>query len=1341
MLLFGMDKTPSIPVSLPPLMSVSEARSKLRHSRQDQRLAGARRSRSSGAVADAASVGTARTSVAASGEDGGGGGGVVEEDEEPPLLVPAHRTSTYDGPQEQEVETAELSPRDAHAGQFRLQLWQFLLLLLSRPEDFGNTIKWTDDSGEFKVFDTEELARLWGGRKGRNTMNYDKLSRSLRYYYDKGILKKVTGQRLVYRFDAEIHRRHVQQLQQGLSGVVSLQSSRNPATAAAAAAGGTYGVNSGAAGGQRSDSPSSQHTSDAVLINAVKREQQERAEGGGGGGGGRHGHSAKRARKEKSGIEEHQASSMEASLLFGRALREGCMVMPRCRMFLIGPRRSGKTSLKRLLLGIAPDVTLEESALDGVDADADAAVFHTSSPYHMDSTCRSALPWKTEDVRHSRLREFDRRVSRWVSADLMSFSHEAVQQRMPASQQIMLHNERSQFMPMKLAGMPAGMAGMAHAYTGVATGPTVSATGTTASSYPAPVTPSRTPPGARHSASPSVATAVSTAGFTTASSSSTSQPASTLAPGPSSSRFVPTASNSGAAVVAAPGAPTMMWPSTGAAPGVINRPTTLIQPVYMPTLAPGPFFMSAATQPPPRFFVPMNAAGTPDMAHAATAAAAGYPAAAAMQPPTTTYAPATGPFPDLPEELVSRVASYLRQARGKGVEFFTDAQPAFPGLVHIWDLPGDTVHHAVLSSLMVRHAIYVLTLDLSLDLNSPMPAEDGSGAPMDGDAAEAVSGASDKSYLELIIDSLDFVRACTSHHQDSASVQRLVPAVVIVGTHLDLLGPPDSDQAKRRARERFAMVKRALQGRLSRKYITFPFFAVDCLLAGQENDHADLLRCHIEDVTQTYFPTSWPYAYLRFEQIIEAERRRGLVCLPLADVMKMAKVHCLLEQQATFTMLAHMHNLGLVIYTPRIARMDDLVVIRPQWLLGAVNRLICTPPTECATPALASSWHHLATEGVLEEELICEAWQDYGANQSLLLDMMQRMDLICPSLPHVIDRCIENSSMTAEEEEEIPQLESSVYYLPSMVQFGPSYEEFLHALSPERVSATLMIVFADNFLPGSIFPHLLQRCLLLCPMRPHIFKQCARLAVDADHDLLLLANKETLQVVVESTDYSSAASPPHSDVCAEVLRFIVTCLNEFASQYEHGIDFEVCVECTCSAPTPSKPPASCVYLDCSPDEQHYAKLPLTRIVSPSAHMPLGTSHANSSSSQAAGNGPFEWITCARGTDIAVPLNVQVWIEPGCHRSDSQSVSECLHYNIRLRLSQLLDPHLGGRAALMLGALLGFSPHEINRLEQSDSLTMSLIETWESRPSSSVSHLREKVALLRCEDAIDLLDSI
>merc|ERR1711935_491906 len=73
-----------------------------------------------------------------------------------------------------------------------VQLWQFLRQLLDNPER-RNIIHWTRQGhdGEFKLLDPEEVARLWGCEKKRPAMNYDKLSRSIRYYYEKGIMQKV----------------------------------------------------------------------------------------------------------------------------------------------------------------------------------------------------------------------------------------------------------------------------------------------------------------------------------------------------------------------------------------------------------------------------------------------------------------------------------------------------------------------------------------------------------------------------------------------------------------------------------------------------------------------------------------------------------------------------------------------------------------------------------------------------------------------------------------------------------------------------------------------------------------------------------------------------------------------------------------------------------------------------------------------------------------------------------------------------------------------------------------------------------------------------------------------
>ena len=49
--------------------------------------------------------------------------------------------------------------------------------------------------------DPDEVARRWGERKSKPNMNYDKMSRALRYYYDKNIMKKVHGKRYTYKFD------------------------------------------------------------------------------------------------------------------------------------------------------------------------------------------------------------------------------------------------------------------------------------------------------------------------------------------------------------------------------------------------------------------------------------------------------------------------------------------------------------------------------------------------------------------------------------------------------------------------------------------------------------------------------------------------------------------------------------------------------------------------------------------------------------------------------------------------------------------------------------------------------------------------------------------------------------------------------------------------------------------------------------------------------------------------------------------------------------------------------------------------------------------------------------
>ncbi|KAF0291421.1 Protein C-ets-2 [Amphibalanus amphitrite] len=104
----------------------------------------------------------------------------------PAFLPPHHRA--LDSPLQAEVKPGMMTPGypqggagPCFTGSGPIQLWQFLLELL-----------------------TGQVARRWGNRKNKPKMNYEKLSRGLRYYYDKNIIHKTAGKRYVYRFVCDL---------------------------------------------------------------------------------------------------------------------------------------------------------------------------------------------------------------------------------------------------------------------------------------------------------------------------------------------------------------------------------------------------------------------------------------------------------------------------------------------------------------------------------------------------------------------------------------------------------------------------------------------------------------------------------------------------------------------------------------------------------------------------------------------------------------------------------------------------------------------------------------------------------------------------------------------------------------------------------------------------------------------------------------------------------------------------------------------------------------------------------------------------------------------------------
>ncbi|KAB0799065.1 hypothetical protein PPYR_06945 [Photinus pyralis] len=111
-----------------------------------------------------------------------------------------NQTVHFERTNEEKRESIDNRLQTSNGRRGSLQLWQFLVALLDTPDASAGCIAWTGRGMEFKLIEPEEVARRWGAQKNRPAMNYDKLSRSLRYYYEKGIMQKVAGERYVYKF-------------------------------------------------------------------------------------------------------------------------------------------------------------------------------------------------------------------------------------------------------------------------------------------------------------------------------------------------------------------------------------------------------------------------------------------------------------------------------------------------------------------------------------------------------------------------------------------------------------------------------------------------------------------------------------------------------------------------------------------------------------------------------------------------------------------------------------------------------------------------------------------------------------------------------------------------------------------------------------------------------------------------------------------------------------------------------------------------------------------------------------------------------------------------------------
>ncbi|MCL4140869.1 UNVERIFIED_CONTAM: hypothetical protein GTU68_000491 [Idotea baltica] len=115
-----------------------------------------------------------------------------EAEDEPQIDMPKKR-----GPGRPPKPESERKRKTKRTG----RLWEFIRNLLLDPKTCPSMLKWENaQAGVFRIVQSDAIANKWGMRKNNEKMNYEKLSRAMRYYYKAKIFEPVLGKRLVYKF-------------------------------------------------------------------------------------------------------------------------------------------------------------------------------------------------------------------------------------------------------------------------------------------------------------------------------------------------------------------------------------------------------------------------------------------------------------------------------------------------------------------------------------------------------------------------------------------------------------------------------------------------------------------------------------------------------------------------------------------------------------------------------------------------------------------------------------------------------------------------------------------------------------------------------------------------------------------------------------------------------------------------------------------------------------------------------------------------------------------------------------------------------------------------------------
>ncbi|KAL3854325.1 hypothetical protein ACJMK2_013599, partial [Sinanodonta woodiana] len=488
----------------------------------------------------------------------------------------------------------------------------------------------------------------------------------------------------------------------------------------------------------------------------------------------------------------------------------------------------------------------------------------------------------------------------------------------------------------------------------------------------------------------------------------------------------------------------------------------------------------------------------------------------------------------------------------------------------MWDFAGQYVFYTTHQTFLSYRAIYLLVLDLSQQITSLIQDE----------CFIDISGSKQCQVQETIDTWMNLIHSC------SPSPQSGIPAVILVGTHLDQIpervrsgtqpmmsetvdftlpsASTHADTAKdcliyrdEVCEKYFGEIRSYLKDKPTRFHLVDEDFAIDNTVVDSK---LVALKKKIVEVAsqQPYWGEEVPARWILLERELMRLKDAGIKVIPrtlLEKFNEAEEVPIPTEELGLF--LKFQNDIGTILYF-NIEVLKDKIVLVPQWMIDALKSLITAKKFVLKKAlAVADKWDMFNKSGKLSLELIDAIWTkenypDLHDNKKHILLLMEHLNIIARP------RCF------SEDGSEIKV--DNCFLAPCMLKEKTPERIMFPEPDPEmkNSSSVLCYHFMDKFLPSPIFHRLLATCVSRWPIAKRksehqIFCGCCIFSLDLHHELTVLFREYVIYVQV--IRFGTTAMTPSSKLCIEVKEFITKTLANIIGNLGHSLKFEISIQC------------------------------------------------------------------------------------------------------------------------------------------------------------------------------------